>query len=191
VRVENVPVGGERLDIALRRTAGRISAEVTRRATAGAPARMPLEIVFSPALPLGAVTSAPSERTAGDIHATVRGTLDSTLALGIDYSGGWSIEPPAMRPAIGDRSQAPRILSERMTGGRYVVSLEGLAGRSYRFRLRAPAAAVIVTAAATGTATLGAARDPGEPREVDITFPRAGANGDGYTALTVSFTGGR
>lgn len=191
VRVENVPVGGDRLDVALRRTAGRISADVTRRVAAGTRERAPLEIVFSPALPLGATTSAPSERTAGDVHATVRGTLDGTLALGIDYSGGWSIEPPAMRPAIGDRSQAPRILSERMTGGRYVVSLEGLAGRSYRFRLRAPAVAVSATAAATGTATLGAARGPGEPIEVDITFPRAGANGDGYTALTVSFTGGR
>jgi hypothetical protein len=152
---------------------------------------MPLEIVFSPALPLGATTSAPSERTAGDVHATARGTLDGTLALGIDYNGGWSIEPPAMRPAIGDRSQAPRILSERLVGARYVVALEGMAGRSYRFRLRAPAAGVSVTAAATGTATLGSARGPGEPREVDITFPRGGANGDGYTSLTVSFIGGR
>ena len=189
--MENVPVGGDRLDIALRRTTGRISAEVRRHALAGAPKAAPLEVVFAPALPLGATTSAPAERTAGDVHATVRGTLDTTLALGIDYSGGWSIEPAAMRPAIGDRSQAPRILSERLTGTRYVVALEGLAGRTYRFRLRTPGSSVNVTAGGGGAAVIGAATTPGQPREVDISFPRAVANGDGYTALTVSFTSGR
>jgi hypothetical protein len=89
--------------------------------------------------------------------------------LAVSYSGGWSIVPPVTRPLIGQRSSAPRILSERLVeGGRYAVSMEGIAGRSYVFRLRAPGAA---------------------DRAVTVTFPPTGANTDGYTALTLTFGG--
>ncbi|HEX2778966.1 MAG TPA: GH116 family glycosyl hydrolase [Gemmatimonadaceae bacterium] len=184
VRVEHVPAGATRLSIAIRRAAGRVAADVRRESDASA---VPLEIVFSPALPSGATTSAEHSATPGDVHGTVRGTLASSLTLTVPYSGGWSVEPPAMRPAIGDRSTAPRVLSERMDGGRYVLSLEGLAGRSYRFRVRAPVAESSATAGAGGSATLGPAAGAGEWRPLTVTFPRAGANADGYTALTISF----
>jgi hypothetical protein len=186
VRVANVPVGRDRIDIAIRRAAGRISAEVTRQPAAGAGGVIPLEIVFSPALPLGATADAPSAATAGDVHATVRGTLDGRLTLGVRWSGGWSILPPAMRPAIGDRSRAPRIFSERLEGGRYTVALEGVAGRSYRFRLRAPATGVSITTTAGGSATIGDAPAAAEWRDLTVAFPRAGANGDGYSAVTLT-----
>lgn len=49
VEVDHVPVGAGQLSFSLRRTAGRITASVRRRGDT-----TPLEVVFSPALPLGA-----------------------------------------------------------------------------------------------------------------------------------------
>ena len=71
-----------------------------------------------------------------------------------------------MPAKIGHRSEAPRVLSERLgADGGYTVSLEGIAGRSYVFRLKAP----------------------GGERNETVTFPATGANADGYTATTVTF----
>jgi glycogen debranching enzyme len=163
VRVENVPVGSDRLDIAVRRAPGRMVAEVSRAGRPGAPA---LDVTFSPALPLGATTPLGATRTPGDVHATLHGALRDRLILDVPYTGGWSIVPPAMPPRIGQRSEAPRILSERMPGSRYVVAVEGIAGRTYQFRLH----------------------EPGKPeRTIDVTFPSAGPNADGYTTRTLTF----
>jgi glycogen debranching enzyme len=164
VRVESVPVGRDRINITIHRFAGRIVGTFTRRTTTTAMA--PLDIVFSPALPLGANSSLQTEKTPGDIHATVQGILNDQLTLEVPYSGGWSIIPPVMPRRIGARSEAPRVLSERLSSGKYVVALEGLAGHTYRFRIREPGKA---------------------ERDADITFPATGANADGYTARTVTF----
>jgi len=89
--------------------------------------------------------------------------VTTTAELSVSYSGGWSIVPPSMPPKIGQRSQAPRVISERLgADGRYVVSLEGIAGRSYVFRVKTP----------TGE------------RSETVTFPSNNANADGYTAAT-------
>jgi hypothetical protein len=170
VRVENVPVGRDRVDVSIHRTSQRIVADFSRHFADVE--RAPLDIVFSPALPLGASSSVPTEKTAGDVHATVRGVLRDRLTLDVPYSGGSSIIPPVMPAVIGARSAAPRVLSERLVDGKYVVALEGLAGRTYRFRLRAWGKV---------------------DREVDVTFPSTGANEDGYSSRTISFTsdGGR
>jgi aldose 1-epimerase len=98
------------------------------------------------------------------VHATARGTLRESLTLDVSYQGGWSIAPPARRPAIGDRSSAPRILSERLINGKYTVMIEGQAGTTERFWLR----------------------EGDDWREVDITFPSAGASPDGYTTASLS-----
>lgn len=164
VRVENVPVGRDRIDIAIHRSAGRIVADLSRRP--GTTAVASLDIVFSPALPLGASSSAPTEKTPGDLHATVQGILRDHLMLELPYSGGWSIIPPVMPAKIGARSSAPRVLSERLSSGKYVVALEGLAGRTYRFRVREPGKA---------------------EHDADVTFPSTGANEDGYTTRTLTF----
>jgi glycogen debranching enzyme len=164
VRVQNIPVGREQIDVALRRSAGRLVADVTRRrGMAGAP---PLDIVFSPALPLGATSALHTDQTPGDVHASVQGVLRDHLVLDVTYSGGWSIVAPVMPALIGHRSEAPRVLSERMSGGRYVVALEGLAGHTYGFRLR----------------------EFGKPeRSVDVQFPSTGITADGYSARTLTF----
>jgi hypothetical protein len=70
-----------------------------------------------------------------------------------------------MPAQIGQRSTAPRVVSERLTGGQYVATLEGIAGRTYRFRVH----------------------EPGKPwRDADVAFPAANANADGYTTRTLT-----
>ncbi|HMA24586.1 MAG TPA: GH116 family glycosyl hydrolase, partial [Gemmatimonadaceae bacterium] len=69
LRVEHVPFGRRSIDIALRRTNGHLVAEL---GSTGSSDDAPISVVFSPALPLGASTSAPAERTPGDVHATVQ-----------------------------------------------------------------------------------------------------------------------
>src|ERR1019366_7643533 len=107
VAVDNVPVGTERISFVLRRGNGRIALALRR---AGGD-RAPIDVEFSPALPLGARVStsrAEIRRTQGDVHASVRASLPMTGAeaveLAISYDGGWCIVPPAMPPAIGARS---------------------------------------------------------------------------------------
>jgi hypothetical protein len=135
------------------------------------------------------VSGATAVATAGDVHATVRATVNKNAELSVSYTGGWSIVPPAMPAKIGNRSEAPRVLSERLTAdGRYAVSLEGLAGRSYTFGVKAPdAGSPVVQVSAGGVAAVSGR--PGE-RQVKITFPSTGANADGYTAAVVTFGGG-
>jgi hypothetical protein len=97
------------------------------------------------------------------VHATATGTLDDRLVLDLPYSGGWSLVPTTRAPRIGDRSSALRVLSERLVDGRYVATLEGLAGRTYAMRVIGP----------SGAATTDS-----------VTFPHAGANSDGYATMT-------
>lgn len=83
--------------------------------------------------------------------------------LSVTYSGGWAVVPPSMPPRIGQRSEAPRVISERYSasngGTDYEVVLEGLAGRTYTFIVKTPS---------------------GDRKET-VTFPTTGANADGYS----------
>jgi hypothetical protein len=97
------------------------------------------------------------------VHATATGTLDDRLVLDVPYAGGWGLVPMNRAPRVGDRSSALRVLSERIVDGRYVASLEGLAGRTY---------------------SLGVIAPDGVVRTESVTFPRAGANADGYVTMT-------
>ena len=190
VAVHRVPVGGGQLSFVVRRAAGRIPASVTRTGDAA-----PLEVVFSPALPLGARVSGAgvtAAATPGDVHATVKASVTGRAELTVSYAGGWSVLPPSMPAVIGHRSEAPRVLSERLGGdGRYAVSLEGIAGRTYSFRVRAPdigtSRALTTDVTAGGAAALSAVLPDSSERVVTITFPTSGANADGYTAITVRF----
>ena len=192
VTVEHVPVGRGAISFTITRRGDMIAATVTRE---GAD-RTPIEVVFSPALPLGArVVSVGSAvtTTPGDLHATVQASLTTTTSVGVRFTGGWSIIPPSMPAAIGSRSRAPRVLSERLVGGtRYVVALEGLSGQTYEFTIRAPDAATARALGAGVGAGASAVAGPAGQRETDrivsVTFPAAGANADGYTATTATFT---
>ena len=195
VAVDNVPVGRNTVSFTLRRTDGMMTAVVRRHG----PDRAPLELVFSPALPLGAklsTTIAAAEPSPGDLHATVRASLADSAIVGVRFSGGWSIIPPVMPATIGSRSRAPRVVRERLGGAdssddRYVVALEGLSGQRYAFKVRAPddatARALAASASAGATVALASTTTGGE-RILEVTFPTAGANPDGYTMATVTFT---
>ena len=156
VAVENIPFGTGTLDVRLTHRRGTsVIAAITAHRTGG-----PIEVFFSPALPPGASVQGEASPTAGDVHATVRGTLRDTVTVSVSYRGGWTIMPPPASPAIGDRSTAARVLHQSADA----ATLEGLAGRSYRFRVS----------------------DGGEWRHVSVTFPSTGANADGYTTRTLS-----
>ena len=168
VRVDDVPVGASKVSFVIRREPGRIVAVVRRSASSA-----PLELTFSPALPLGARVAGAGitvDTTPGDVHATVHAVLRDSVTLVIPYSGGWSIVPPNMPAVIGERSRAPRVLSERIDGSadgtHYVATLEGLAGHRYTFRVRTPA--------------------DEHWRDEIVTFPTSGANADGYTRATLT-----
>jgi hypothetical protein len=195
VSVDNVPAGRSTISFTLRRTAGGMSAAVRRRG----PDRSPLELVFSPSLPLGARASGAGATTAtpGDVHATVTARITDSGFVEVRYAGGWTILPPIMPAPIGGRSRAPRVLSERLggsgsAGDRYVVALEGLSGQRYAFDVRAPDEAVAGALDATtsaGASVQLAPRKPGTIRTVEVIFPSTGANADGYTKTTLTLTG--
>jgi hypothetical protein len=86
------------------------------------------------------------------------------------------------------------VLSERLhatsSEERYVVALEGLSGQRYWFAIEAPddaSARSLRGESSAGTAALEPA-SAGRKRTVEITFPTDGANADGYTMATVTFT---
>jgi hypothetical protein len=190
VAVDNLPVAGERWSVVIRRSPGRVAATIQRPAGA----TVPFEVSFAPALPLGArLTGAGAtlESTLGDMHASAAARVDRAAELRVEYEGGWRLLPPVMPPAVGSRSDAPRILSERLIeGAGYEVVLEGRAGRRYDFRIRAPSPAAArslrAAAGAGGSAALAADLGQGE-RGVLIRFPATGGNSDDYTGLTVVF----
>ena len=191
VSVENVPMGRGTVSFTLRRTPDAMTLVARRHG----PDRSTVELVFSPALPLGARvtgTGVAATSTPGDVHATTRASLTDSAVLTVPFTGGWAIVPPAMTATIGSRSRAPRVLSERLSADdRYVVTLEGLSGQQYRFEVctpdeasaRALDASVNRGAAVTLSPATGRARRP-----VAVTFPSSGANADGYTTATVTFT---
>src|SRR5689334_284414 len=154
----NVVVAGAVVDLALRRTADGMRLDLARRG-----AVFPIDVVFSPAFALAAGAN---DATAGDVHVTTRGTLRDSLTLTIHHVGGRSITTPRAAVAIGDRSSAVRVVSERLVNGQYRATLEGRAGRSYRLRV------------ADGRAL----------RDTDVTFPASGANADDYTVTTLLMT---
>jgi len=84
------------------------------------------------------------------------------------------------------------MLSERgLPGDQYSVALEGLSGRQYTFEVRAPdeaaARAFDATVSAGGSLRLSPATALTH-RSVEVTFPTSGANADGYTTTTLTFT---
>jgi glycogen debranching enzyme len=190
VSVDNVPVGRGTMSLTLRRSSDAITVVARRRGSS----RAPVELVFSPALPLGARiagSAAAARSTPGDLHATIRAALTDSVVLTVPFTGGWGIVPPAMPATIGSRSRAPRVLGERGSGDQYVVSLEGLSGQTYTFDVRTPdePSARSLDAAAGGGGAVKLLPAAGQARRaVDVTFPPSGANADGYTAATVTFT---
>lgn len=159
-----------------------------------------IDVEFAPALPLGAIVTSNgvvATRTPGDVHANVHATVADSAEMAVAFTGGWSIAPPESHPAVGARSSAPRILSERLATSAapsYDVELEGLGGRAYTFVIGAPTpedARRLVARVSKGAVQFPETlpRD-GTMRRVTIIFPGTGQNADGYSTTRVSFTTG-
>lgn len=169
VAVDNVPVGPERVSFVLRRENGAMHLNVVR---ANGEERVALRVIFAPAMPLGSVfegDQAKVQRTDGDIHAATEGFVVTRASFAVRYTDGWSLVMPTVRPAIGARSTAMRVLSERMVKDQYVATLEGLAGSTHTVQLRTPSSSGVL-------------------RSISVTFPASGANADGYTSTTITLS---
>lgn len=195
VRVEHVRVGRATVGLLLTRKARTLALEVWREDGSGG---APLTLEFAPSIPSGAdsvVTSSGAlvvpVRLSGAVVARTQGTLRERLRLFVTWSQGWEVRSPTPAAQIGDRSQAMRVVSERMEGSRYVAQLEGRAGASYTLGVRGPAA----TRMAVTVLPVNAPVPPLEPGPPDrqgfaplrITFPTLDANDDGYVGLTLVF----
>ncbi len=199
VAVDRVPVGRGTMSFVVRRSPGRMTLSVTRDP---APGEGPIDVVFSPALPLGArvigdgITTA---ATPGDVHATVRGHISAAGELSVTYRDGWRIVPPTMPAVIGDRSRAPRIVAERITdsagAGRLTVSLDGRTGTTSRIRVTSPGSlpAGELHVDVPAGAAVAVEPVPGAARSywLDVTFPAAGGDDDGYVPLVMTLAASR
>ncbi len=188
VRVERIPVGAERLGLSVRSGEGEIAVTVRRETSGGTP----IAFTFAPGLPLGSTAdstaSGSSRVTAGDVHIAVSGLLDQPeRTFTIRYRRGWSVLPPRAAPAIGDRSSALRVVSERMVGRRYALLLQGRGGRSYELKVRGPDGAALTAPAGVDATLEGAGKSHGW-RTLRVRFPRAGLDADGYATTTLLFS---
>ncbi len=198
VAVDRVPVGGGTLSFVVRREPGRMTLSVTREL---APGDGPIDVVFSPALPLGARVAGgrtTAVTTPGDVHATVRGRIGARGELTVRFLDGWRIVPPAMPVLIGERSRAPRIVAERLADsagqGGIIVSLEGQRGTTARFHVRSPesqpAGRLHVDVPPGASVAIDADAGDARSHRVDVTFPAQGGDADGYVPIALRLTVG-
>ncbi|MEP7345230.1 MAG: hypothetical protein ABI877_08180, partial [Gemmatimonadaceae bacterium] len=197
VRVEHVRVGKDVVGLLLTRKERTLGVELWREGGGGDAGR-PLEIDFAPSLPLGADSIAVSsgeagtvEQLSGAVVAHARARLRERVRLFVTWSGGWEVQVPQAAPRIGDRSAALRVLSERLDGGKYTLQLEGRAGATYAIGVRGPAGTQMSVTVRPITATmpplvLGALDQRGFA-PLNVTFPTADANSDGYVPLSLVF----
>jgi glycogen debranching enzyme len=193
VRVDNVAVGADRLSFVVRRSGRSLLAEVWRT---GGDAARPIDVTFAPSLPLGAtevtamVPGTPAvERWPGAVVAASTARLRERLRMGVSWTGGWEVATPEAAPRIGERSSALRVVSERMDGSRYRVTLQGRAGMRYALRVRGPEPGVARVSAMEPGPAATVAHDP----EVDaagwttvrLAMPAQGADDDGFVTVSL------
>lgn len=201
VRVERLQVGGAILDVALVRAERRFSLTLERVG----PATTPLAVTFAPTLPLGAssVRLGRSGSATADTLALTRrpgaiiARADASLEVGqrtrtveIQWTGGWEVLPSRVAPRVGSRSEALRVVSERLVGGKYHVTLQGLARTRYAVGVRSPngnaPTTVTVLPSEVVMPPLELSRPgPGGWATLAVTFPATGADNDGYVTLTL------
>ena len=195
VRVDNLALGADRVSFVVRRQARTLSAELWRAGT-GDTGR-PIDVTFAPAIPLGAtdvstmVPGAPVVvRLPGAVVVSSAARLRERLRMGVSWNGGWEVATVSESPRIGDRSHALRVVSERMDGQHYRVTLQGRAAATYTVRVRGPGTAPVATVTIEPAM---AAMHPLEAGPVDakgwtplrVTMPAQGADDDGYVTVTL------
>jgi len=197
VRVEGLALGAARVGVQIVRRGRTLSLGVTRE---GIDKGAPIVVEFAPALPVGAHgvrrgTGAALATTAlpGAVVPRDSAVLGDGVQLTVSWDGGWEVAPPRRSSRIGDRSQALRVVSERMEGAAFVLTVEGRAGIAYPIRIRAPRGAptdVSIRPAAQVMMPL-AMSDPDHDGWVTlrVEFPPQGGDADGYVPLELVMRG--
>jgi len=169
--VARLPVATGRYTVRFARTDTTLTTELTRTGGVGVDT-----LVFSPALPLGAVVrdvrangrpvSCNARSTGADEHVDCRLPLGERLAVVVRHSPGWAVLLPSPAPERGAHSRNMKLVSQRLAGDTLELQLEGLAGQVYQMVVRTP---------------LG-------ERTIAVAFPDSGDAVDGYRARVVRVT---
>jgi glycogen debranching enzyme len=161
--VRRVSVGASRLDVAVERTAGRLT--ITATATAGT---MPA-LELAPALPLDArvqsvrvddVEARFHAATEGDvqrIEIEVPGAASNTRRVVLAYEEGTDVFTRVELPEAGAASEGLRVLRARVEAGALRLLVEGRGGRSYALGVRTPRKVTGITGVTVAPASRGAA----------------------------------
>ena len=142
VSVGNVVAGSGRYDLALERSAGRLTLTAERRRGSG-------EVVFTfaPSLALDArLRSVEVDGRAARPKLTLLGDVQRVEVSGrgprsrvvLEYDEGTEVVVPVVVPAPGARSEGLRVLRARPEGAALHLVLEGRGGRRYTLRVRSP-----------------------------------------------------
>jgi mannosylglycerate hydrolase MGH1-like protein len=169
--VERLPAGSGRYRVRFTRSDTTLTTELTRIAGGGVDT-----LVFSPALPLGAVVqevrangrpvSCGARSSGADEHVDCSLPLAASLTILVRHSPGWAVLLPPPAPERGARSHNLKLLSQRLVGDTLELQVEGVAGQAYQVVVRTP---------------------HGE-RTVPVLFPDSGDTVDGYRASLVRVT---
>jgi len=167
--VERMPAGTGRYRAAFRQTPDSFIVTLTR--TAG---RSVDTLRYAPALPLGAhvqevsvdgatVTVPAPRETGADVHLDFPVAIRDRTTIVVRHTPGYAVllDPPT--PARGEGSSSLKLIAQRLAGDTLVQVVQGVAGRTYRWRVRTP----------TGVA------------EVEATIPGPGDAVDGYATWEV------
>ena len=180
VTVRNIAIGGATIDAEITQTAGRLTAKIQARG-----ATRPISVTFAPRLPLGA------RRLSDSAPRTVR-SLARPEVFEVRFEGGWQIEIPMSVARVGERSRAARIVSEALdTDGSYRATIEGPAGSSLFIATWGPGRHELGLSAGVlqlfGDTPFN---DPAAERRGTwhVTFPKEGANADGFVTVVARLT---
>lgn len=141
VKLQNLRIGQSTLNLEMEQSESQVRLSVEN---AGAP----VEIEFSPEIPLGAknlhasvggrrVAVTPTEH-AQDIHAEIKFRVEQSAELILRFDPGVRPWVAAAPLAIGDTSRGLRVLSSQLEGRTYRAEVEGRPGACSPFTLRTP-----------------------------------------------------
>jgi hypothetical protein len=176
-------VGNEQISIALRKTGGSYQAILEKLTDT------PYEVRFAPAF--GAFTRIQSvtvdgrpapfklEESSQAIRLAVNVRLQKRLEIEIKYAAGIEIDLPLAEIEIGQRTSGLKFLGVERGRENLALLLEGVNGRSYRFRIQSAARELKID----GAKLLSTA---GQWRELEVSFPNSEAGSYGKMRITLA-----
>jgi glycogen debranching enzyme len=184
VDVNRYRIGNQRFSISIRKTAGSIKALIEKSSDE------PYDLIFDPALaPFTRVQAATIDgkpasftvqESSQDLHARITARITRKLEIEIRFAVGIEIDVPVAEIAAGERTTGLKFLGVERGNDQLKVTVEGIAGRSYRIGLRSSLSDLKMD----GT-TLRAGS--GSWTEAVVSFPEATTEGYARKTITISF----